>query len=427
MPAFSTPYIPTDESGGFTAFSDKNLFDALPIVEDEKPIFKDRQVKDFSESRLFKSALVLTVLPLVLAGCASSHEASDIKSPAPETTTNQIEEPPAGGMDPDPGAEASTGGEETDGGSAESPTRSKDSSKPSRAGLAPEVKQSAANPFAPFAKQKPAEAIPAKQEEKPETKPDAKPDAPVIDVPSQTIPTVKPKPKPKPGGDPAPNPNPPAPNPPVTPNPDPAPNPSPDPKPSEPVDNYVYKEKAFPGVQAAIEGAKEVGENRNFDSLKNFEKAAPNLTDYGQFSWLDNSALGEGKSVKVFSLFPFHRLAFREATFTPKEIAQFQLMATRAVEVSDLATLKEKITGLGGEENDYFLWARGDEKRLETVAKLVNQFDIPLTKEQKNILLGKDGPTKPSSEPSPSEKPAPSPAPAPGSADKAGGSGPGMA
>ena len=102
-------------------------------------------------------------------------------------------------------------------------------------------------------------------------------------------------------------------------------------------------------------------------------------------------------------------------------------MATRAVEVSDLAALKEKITGLGGEENDYFLWARGDEKRLETVAKLVNQFDIPLTKEQKNILLGKDGPTKPSSEPSPSEKPAPSPAPAPGSADKAGGSGPGMA
>ena len=112
----------------------------------------------------------------------------------------------------------------------------------------------------------------------------------------------------------------------------------------------------------------------------------------------------------MFSLFPFHRLAFREATFTPKEIKQFQLMATRAVEVGDLAALKEKITGLGGEENDYFLWARGDEKRLETVAKLVNQFDIPLTKEQKNILLGKDGPTpepKPEPGPGPSEKPAP--------------------
>ena len=394
-------------------------------MEDEKPIFKDRQVKDFSESRLFKSALVLTVLPLVLAGCASSHEASDIKSPAPETTTNQIEEPPAGEMDTDPGAEASTDGEETDGADMGDTTGPRDSSKPSRAGLAPEVKQSAANPFAPFAKA-PTQAIPAKQEEKPETKPDTKPAGPVVDVPSQTIPTVKPKPKPKPGGEPGPNPNPgpnPGTNPPVTPNPDPTPNPSPDPKPSEPVDNYVYKEKAFPGVQAAIEGAKEVGENRNFDSLQNFEKAAPNLTDYGQFSWLDNSALGEGKSVKVFSLFPFHRLAFREATFTPKEIAQFQLMATRAVEVGDLAALKEKITGLGGEENDYFLWARGDEKRLETVAKLVNQFDIPLTKEQKNILLGKDGPAP---EPKPSEKPAPSPAPAPGSADKAGDRGPDM-
>ena len=382
-------------------------------------------MKDFSESRLFKSALVLTVLPLVLAGCASSHEASDIKSPAPETTTNQIEEPPAGEMDTDPGAEASTDGEETDGADMGDTTGPRDSSKPSRAGLAPEVKQSAANPFAPFAKA-PTQAIPAKQEEKPETKPDTKPAGPVVDVPSQTIPTVKPKPKPKPGGEPGPNPNPgpnPGTNPPVTPNPDPTPNPSPDPKPSEPVDNYVYKEKAFPGVQAAIEGAKEVGENRNFDSLQNFEKAAPNLTDYGQFSWLDNSALGEGKSVKVFSLFPFHRLAFREATFTPKEIAQFQLMATRAVEVGDLAALKEKITGLGGEENDYFLWARGDEKRLETVAKLVNQFDIPLTKEQKNILLGKDGPAP---EPKPSEKPAPSPAPAPGSADKAGDRGPDM-
>lgn len=216
----------------------------------------------------------------------------------------------------------------------------------------------------------------------------------------------------------------------MTPNPDPTPDPSPDPKPSEPVDNYVYKEKAFPGVQAAIEGAKEVGENRNFDSLKNFEKAVPNLTDYGQFSWLDNSALGEGKSVKVFSLFPFHRLAFREATFTPKEINQFQLMATRAVEVGDLAALKEKITGLGGEENDYFLWARGDEKRLETVAKLVNQFDIPLTKEQKNILLGKDGPaeeTEPTTEPAPEPSEKPTPSPAPGSADKAGDRGPGMA
>lgn len=389
-------------------------------------------MKDFSESRLFKSALVLTVLPLVLAGCASNHEASDIKSPAPETTTNQIEEPPAtDDMDTDPGAEASTG-EETDGADMGDTTGSRDSSKPSRAGLAPEVKQSAANPFAPFAKA-PTQVIPAKQEEKPETKPDTKPDAPVIDVPSQTIPTVNPKPKPKPGGEPGPSVNPgpnPGTNPPVTPNPDPTPDPSPDPKPSEPVDNYVYKEKAFPGVQAAIEGAKEPGENRNFDSLQNFEKAAPNLTDYGQFSWLDNSALGEGKSVKVFSLFPFHRLAFREATFTPKEINQFQLMATRAVEVGDLAALKEKITGLGGEENDYFLWARGDEKRLETVAKLVNQFDIPLTKEQKNILLGKDGPaeeTEPTTEPAPEPSEKPTPSPAPGSADKAGDRGPGMA
>lgn len=411
-------------------------------MEDEKPIFKDRQVKDFSESRLFKSALVLTVLPLVLAGCASSHEASDIKSPAPETTTNQIEEPPAGDMDTGSGAEASTGGEETDGADMGGTTGSRDSSKPSRAGLAPEVKQSASNPFAPFAKEKPGQVAPVKPAEKPETKPAG----PSVDVPSQTVPIVKPDPKPKPGGDKGPNPgtNPPVTpkpdpgtNPPVTPKPDPTTDPTPDPKPSEPVDNYVYKEKAFPGVQAAIEGAKEPGENRNFDSLKNFEKAAPNLTDYGQFSWLDNSALGEGKSVKVFSLFPFHRLAFREATFTPKEIKQFQLMATRAVEVSDLAALKEKTTGLGGEENDYFLWARGDEKRLETVAKLVNQFDIPLTKEQKNILLGKDGktpetepsekPEAPAPEPFPSEKPAPSPAPAPGSADKAGDSGPGVA
>lgn len=371
-------------------------------------------MKDFSESRLFKSALVLTVLPLVLAGCGSSHEASDIKSPRPETTTNQIEEPPAGDMDTDPGIEATTGEEDADGeDTGSSSSRSRDSSKPSRAGLAPEVKQSASNPFAPFAKEKPVQVAP----EKPEPKPDTKPAGPSVDVPSQTVPIVKPDPKPKPGGDKDPNPgtNPPVTpkpdpgtNPPVTPNPDPSPDPSPDPKPSEPVDDYVYKEKAFPGIQAAIEGAKEPGENRNFDSLQNFEKAAPNLTDYGQFSWLDNSALGEGKSVKVFSLFPFHRLAFREATFTPKEIKQFQLMATRAVEVSDLAALKEKITGLGGEENDYFLWARGDEKRLETVAKLVNQFDIPLTKEQKNILLGKDGPaeeieptTDPSTEPTP--------------------------
>ena len=410
-------------------------------MEDEKPIFKDRQVKDFSESRLFKSALVLTVLPLVLAGCASSHEASDIKSPAPETTTNQIEEPPAGDMDTDPGIEATTGEEDADGeDTGSSSSRSRDSSKPSRAGLAPEVKQSASNPFAPFAKEKPVQVAP----EKPGPKPDTKPAGPSVDVPSQTVPIVKPDPKPKPGGDKDPNPgsNPPVTpkpdpgtNPPVTPNPDPSPDPSPDPKPSEPVDDYVYKEKAFPGIQAAIEGAKEPGENRNFDSLQNFEKAAPNLTDYGQFSWLDNSALGEGKSVKVFSLFPFHRLAFREATFTPKEIKQFQLMATRAVEVSDLAALKEKITGLGGEENDYFLWARGDDKRLETVAKLVNQFDIPLTKEQKNILLGKDGKT-PDTEPSEKpETPAPEPSsepsepgtPDPGSADKAGDSGPGMA
>lgn len=76
-----------------------------------------------------------------------------------------------------------------------------------------------------------------------------------------------------------------------------------------------------------------------------------------------------------------------------------------------------------------------DEKRLETVAKLVNQFDIPLTKEQKNILLGKDGKTpetEPSEEP---ETPAPEPSsepsepgtPDPGSADKAGDSGPGVA
>lgn len=373
-------------------------------------------MKDFFESRLFKSALVLTVLPLVLAGCGSSHEASDIKSPRPETTTNQIEEPPAGDMDTDPGTEATTGEEDADGeDTGSSSSRSRDSSKPSRAGLAPEVKQSASNPFAPFAKEKPVQVAP----EKPEPKPDTKPAGPSVDVPSQTVPIVKPDPKPKPGGDKDPNPgtNPPVTpkpdpgtNPPVTPNPDPSPDPSPDPKPSEPVDDYVYKEKAFPGIQAAIEGAKEPGENRNFDSLQNFEKAAPNLTDYGQFSWLDNSALGEGKSVKVFSLFPFHRLAFREATFTPKEIKQFQLMATRAVEVGDLAALKEKITGLGGEENDYFLWARGDEKRLETVAKLVNQFDIPLTKEQKNILLGKDGPTpepKPEPGPGPSEKPAP--------------------
>lgn len=404
-------------------------------------------MKDFCESKLFKSAMVLTVLPLVLAGCGSSHEASDIKSPAPETTTNQIEEPPIGDMDTDPGAEATTGEEDADGeDTGNSSSRSRDSSKPSRAGLAPEVKQSEANPFAPFAKEKPVQVAP----EKPEPKPQTKPAGPSVDVPNQTVPIVKPDPKPKPGGDKDPNPgtNPPVTpkpdpgtNPPVTPKPDPTPNPSPDPKPSEPVDDYVYKEKAFPGVQAAIEGAKEVGENRNFDSLKNFEKAAPNLTDYGQFSWLDNSALGEGKSVKVFSLFPFHRLAFREATFTPKEIDQFQLMATRAVEVSDLDSLKEKITGLGGEENDYFLWARGDEKRLETVAKLVNQFDIPLTKEQKNILLGKDGPAPepapepspsekpktPAPEPSQSEKPAPSPAPAPGSADKAGDRGPGMA
>lgn len=373
-------------------------------------------MKDFCESKLFKSAMVLTVLPLVLAGCASNHEASDIKSPAPETTTNQIEEPPIGDMDTDPGTEASTGDEEEDGADRGSSDRSRDSSTPSRAGLAPEVKQSEANPFAPFAKEKPVQVAP----EKPEPKPETKPAGPSVDVPSQTVPIVKPDPKPKPGGDVAPNPgtNPPVTpkpdpgtNPPVTPKPDPTPNPSPDPKPSEPVDDYVYKEKAFPGVQAAIEGAKEPGENRNFDSLKNFEKAAPNLTDYGQFSWLDNSALGEGKSVKVFSLFPFHRLAFREATFTPKEIKQFQLMATRAVEVSDLAALKEKITGLGGEENDYFLWARGDEKRLETVAKLVNQFDIPLTKEQKNILLGKDGEAP---DPEPSEKPE-TPAPEPSS------------
>lgn len=396
-------------------------------------------MKDFSESRLFKSALVLTVLPLVLAGCSSSHEASDIKSPAPETTTNQIEEPPAGDLDLGGDTDASTG-EETDGADMGGTTGSRDSSEPSRAGLAPEVKQSAANPFAPFAKEKPAQVAPVKPAEKPETKPAG----PSVDVPSQTVPIVKPDPKPKPGGDKDPNPgtNPPVTpkpdpgtNPPVTPKPDPTPKPTPDPKPSEPVDNYVYKEKAFPGVQVAIEGAKEPGENRNFDSLKNFEKAAPNLTDYGQFSWLDNSALGEGKSVKVFSLFPFHRLAFREATFTPKEIKQFQLMATRAVEVSDLAALKKKITGLGGEENDYFLWARGDEKRLETVAKLVNQFDIPLTKEQKNILLGKDGKTpetEPSEEP---ETPAPEPSsepsepgtPDPGSADKAGDSGPGVA
>lgn len=384
-------------------------------MEDEKPIFKDRQVKDFSESKLFKSALVLTVLPLVLAGCGSSHEASEIKSPAPETTTNQIEEPSAGDMDTGSGTEASTG-EETDGADMGDTTGSRDSSKPSRAGLAPEVKQSAANPFAPFAKEKPGQVAPVKPAEKPETKPAG----PSVDVPSQTVPIVKPEPKPKPGGDKDPNPgtNPPVTpkpdpgtNPPVTPKPDPTPNPSPDSKPSEPVDDYVYKEKAFPGVKAAIEGAKEPGENRNFDSLKNFEKAAPNLTDYGQFSWLDNSALGEGKSVKVFSLFPFHRLAFREATFTPKEIKQFQLMATRAVEVSDLAALKEKINGLGGEENDYFLWARGDEKRLETVAKLVNQFDIPLTKEQKNILLGTDGEAP---DPEPSEKPE-TPAPEPSS------------
>lgn len=357
-------------------------------------------MKAFSESRLFKSALVLTVLPLALAGCASSHEGSDIKSPAPETTTNQIEKPPAGDMDAGSGTEASTEGEETGGTDTGSSSRTRNSSTPSRAGLAPEVEQSVTNPFAPFTKEKPAQIIPAKQEEKPAEKPDA----PVIDVPSQTIPTAKPKPKPKPGGDsdPTVKPDPsPGTNPPVTPNPDP----SPDPKPSEPVDNYVYKEKAFPGVKVAVEGAKEPGENRNFDSLKNFEKAAPNLTDYGQFSWLNNSALGEGKSVKVFSLFPFHRLAFREATFTPKEIKQFQLMATRAVEVSDLTTLKEKITSLGGEENDFFLWARGDEKRLETVAKLVNQFDIPLTKEQKNILLGKDGSAPDSDEETPLPKP----------------------
>jgi len=384
-------------------------FDALPIVEDEKPIFKDRQVKDFSESKLFKSALVLGVLPLVLVGCASSHESSDIKSPAPETTTNQMNEPGDGtGQEPSTGA--STDSEEPgDSNSGDSSTSSSGSSSaPSRAGLAPSVQQSTANPFAPFAKA-PVQVVPAKQEEKPAEKPAG----PVVDVPSQTTPTVKPKPKP--GGDtggtvtPKPNPDP-GTNPPVTPNP-PAPTTEPTTEPttpSEPVDDYVYKEKAFPGVKAAIEGAKEPGENRNFDSLKNFEKAAPNLTDYGQFSWLNNSALGEGKSVKVFSLFPFHRLAFREATFTPKEINQFQLMATRAVEVSDLAALKEKITGLGGEENDYFLWARGDDKRLEVVAKLVNQFDIPLTKEQKNILLGKDGPApEPSTEPSPSEKPAP--------------------
>ncbi len=398
----------------------------------DKPKLKDIAVKDFSESKLFKSALVLGVLPLVLAGCASSHEASDVKSPAPETTTNQIEEPSTGGAGQEPSrdpsstsASAKPGKEDPD--TSSRTQRHKDASTPSRAGLAPKVEQAVANPFAPFAKEKAIQAIPAKQEEKPEAKPDAKPDAPVVDVPSQTVPVVKPKPKPQPNP-PAPNPPAPQPNPP-TPAPNPTPNPpAPQPKPAEPVDNYVYKEKAFPGVKAAIEGAKEVGANRNFDSLKNFEKATPNLTDYGQFSWLNNSALGEGKSVKVFSLFPAHRLAFREATFTPKEIAQFQLMATRAVEVSDLATLKEKITGLGGEENDYFLWARGDEKRLETVAKLVNQFDIPLTKEQKNILLGKDGPapqTEP--EPSPSKKPVPSPAPAPGSADKVGDRGPGMA
>ena len=369
-------------------------------------------MKDFSESKLFKSALVLGVLPLVLVGCASSHESSDIKSPAPETTTNQMNEPGDDtGQEPSTGA--STDSEEPgDSNSGDSSTSSSGSSSaPSRAGLAPSVQQSTANPFAPFAKA-PVQVVPAKQEEKPAEKPAG----PVVDVPSQTTPTVKPKPKP--GGDtggtvnPKPNPDP-GTNPPVTPNP-PAPTTEPTTEPttpSEPVDDYVYKEKAFPGVKAAIEGAKEPGENRNFDSLKNFEKAAPNLTDYGQFSWLNNSALGEGKSVKVFSLFPFHRLAFREATFTPKEINQFQLMATRAVEVSDLAALKEKITSLGGEENDYFLWARGDEKRLETVAKLVNQFDIPLTKEQKNILLGTDGEAP---DPEPSEKPE-TPAPEPSS------------
>lgn len=359
-------------------------------------------MKDFNGSKVMKAAVLFGTVPLVLAGCSGGHEAGDMKPTVPSETSSQMAEPP---IDDGNSGEDSTDtqAEQSDAIDSNSGVHygNDNSPRPSRAGLAAQSMQAAPNPFAPFAKEKP------KKKDKDKDNTEQKPSVPVVDVPSQTVPIVKPKP---------PVVNPPvAPpvNPPVTPPvnppaPSPDPTPEPDPTPSEPVDDYVYVEKTFPGVQAAIESAPLPGENRNFDSLKNFEKAQPNITDYGQFSWYTNAALGEGKSIRTFSLFPFHRLAFREKTFTPKEIAQYQLMATRAVEVGELAEMKEKIVGLGGEENDFFLWARGDDKRLEVVARMVNQFDIPLTTEQKNILLGKETPA-PQPEPEPNPEPAPSP------------------
>ena len=361
-------------------------------------------MKDFCGSRIVKAAVLFGTVPLVLAGCSGGHKAGEMKPTVPSETSSQMAEPPTDDSNASKDL-ADTQAEQSDTNDDNSGVHygNDNSPRPSRAGLVAQSMQAAPNPFAPFAKEKPKKV----DENKDKGNTEQKPSAPVIDVPSQTVPIVKPKP-------PVVNPpvNPPVgPNPPVTPpvNP-PAPNPDPTTEPttpSEPVDDYVYVEKTFPGIQAAIEGAKEPGENRNFDSLKNFEKAEPNITDYGQFSWYTGAALGEGKSIRTFSLFPFHRLAFREKTFTPKEIAQYQLMATRAVEVSELPEMKEKIVGLGGEENDFFLWARGDDKRLEVVARMVNQFDIPLTTAQKNILLGKEAPT-PEPTPTPSE-PTPQP------------------
>lgn len=363
-------------------------------------------MKDFTGSKVIKAAVLLGAVPLVLAGCSGGHKAGEMKPTVPSETSSQMAKPPTDDSNAskdltDTQAEQSDANDNNSGvhyGSDNSP-------RPSRAGLAAQSMQAAVNPFAPFAKEKPKKENKDKDKDKDKT--EQKPSAPVVDVPNQTVPVVKPKPPV--------NPKPPVVNPPVTPPvnpPAPTTEPTTDPTtepttPSEPVDDYVYVEKTFPGVQAAIEGASEPQPNRNFDSLKNFEKAEPNITDYGQFSWYTNAALGEGKSIRTFSLFPFHRLAFREKTFTPKEIAQYQLMATRAVEVGELAEMKEKIVGLGGEENDFFLWARGDDKRLEVVARMVNQFDIPLTTAQKNILLGKEG-TTPEPTPTPSE-PTPQP------------------
>lgn len=361
-------------------------------------------MKEFAGSRIVKAAVLFGTVPLVLAGCSGGHKAGEMKPTVPSETSSQMAEPPTDdGNNSEDSANTQANQDEQDNNSGVH-YGNDNNPRPSRAGLAAQSMQAAPNPFAPFTKEKPKKKDKA---DKDKDKTEQKPSVPVVDVPSQTVPIVKPKPPVvNPPVNPSVNPNPPV-TPPVNP-PAPTTDPTTEPTtPSEPVDDYVYVEKSFPGVQAAIEGASEPQPNRNFDSLKNFEKAEPNITDYGQFSWYTNAALGEGKSIRTFSLFPFHRLAFREKTFTPKEIAQYQLMATRAVEVGELAEMKEKIVGLGGEENDFFLWARGDDKRLEVVARMVNQFDIPLTTAQKNILLGKEG-TTPEPTPTPSE-PTPTP------------------